>query len=89
VDASGNVSVNDNSHQHTVSNITNMPTSLPANGGNADTVDNKHASDFALLTHNHTGIYEPVLNANQKVKITSGTAAPSGGVSGDVYLQYV
>lgn len=23
-----------------------MPTSLPANGGNADTVDNKHATDF-------------------------------------------
>ena len=27
-------------------NIANKPTSLPANGGNADTVDNKHASDF-------------------------------------------
>lgn len=26
--------------------ITNRPTSLPANGGNADTVDNLHASDF-------------------------------------------
>ena len=23
-----------------------IPTSLPANGGNADTVDNKHAADF-------------------------------------------
>lgn len=28
------------------SNHTNKPTSLPANGGNSDTVDNKHASDF-------------------------------------------
>lgn len=34
------------SHTHTKSQITDMPTSLPANGGNADTVDSKHASDF-------------------------------------------
>ena len=27
--------------------IQNKPTSLPANGGNADTVDDKHAADFA------------------------------------------
>ena len=27
--------------------LINAPTSLPANGGNADTVDGKHASDFA------------------------------------------
>lgn len=30
--------------------ILNKPSSLPANGGNADTVDDKHASDFALAT---------------------------------------
>ena len=30
--------------------ILNKPTSLPANGGNADTLDGKHASDFALKT---------------------------------------
>lgn len=33
-------------HEHTVSDITDFPTSLPANGGNADTVDGKHAGDF-------------------------------------------
>ena len=37
------------SHTHTKSQITDFPTSLPANGGNADTVDGKHASEFALL----------------------------------------
>ena len=37
----------DSEHTHTVSEITDFPTSMPANGGNADTVDNKHASDFA------------------------------------------
>ena len=34
-------------HTHTKSDITDFPTRLPANGGNADTVDGKHASDFA------------------------------------------
>lgn len=37
-------------HTHTKSQITDFPTSLPANGGNADTVDGKHASDFQQLT---------------------------------------
>ena len=35
--------------------IPTIPASLPANGGNADTVDNKHASDFAAADHTHTG----------------------------------
>ena len=34
--------------------IPTVPTSLPADGGNADTVDNKHASDFATANHTHT-----------------------------------
>ena len=33
-------------HTHTKSEITDFPTSLPANGGNADTVDNYHSSDL-------------------------------------------
>ena len=36
-------------HTHSYNNLTDKPTSLPANGGNADTVDNKHASDFATV----------------------------------------
>ena len=35
---------------------TNLPTSLPANGGNADTVDGKHASDFVLKTNLPTSL---------------------------------
>lgn len=42
------------SHTHTKSQITDFPASLPANGGNADTVDGKHASDFAAAGHTHT-----------------------------------
>lgn len=34
--------------------LEDKPTSLPANGGNADTVDNKHASDFATASHTHS-----------------------------------
>lgn len=35
--------------------IPTVPGSLPANGGNADTVDGKHAADFATAGHTHTG----------------------------------
>lgn len=38
---------------HPYSMITGTPTSLPADGGNADTVDGKHASDFANTSHTH------------------------------------
>ncbi len=34
-------------------NLTGTPASLPANGGNADMVDGKHASDFAQASHSH------------------------------------
>ncbi len=66
-------------HTHTISQITNLPESFPANGGNADTVDNKHASDFINtfnITSNvnwntltNTGIYN--------IKTTGGTNNPA------------
>ena len=37
------------SHSHTISQITDFPASLPANGGNADTVGGKAASDFLQI----------------------------------------
>lgn len=40
------VKVSIDGHTHTKSQITDFPTSLPANGGNADTVDNFHANSF-------------------------------------------
>lgn len=36
------------SHTHPKSQITDFPSSLPANGGNSDTVDGCHASDLVL-----------------------------------------
>lgn len=44
-------SKSDTGHKHTKNEITDFPASLPANGGNADTVDGKHASDFQQLTN--------------------------------------
>ena len=48
------------SHTHTKSQITDFPTSLPANGGNADTVDGLHSYQIETLDtnggrHGHTG----------------------------------
>lgn len=46
-------------HAHSYNDLTDKPTiptipvSLPANGGNADTVDGKHASAFATASHTH------------------------------------
>ena len=39
----------DKVHTHLWTDITDRPTALPANGGNADTVDNLHASSFAQI----------------------------------------
>lgn len=41
-------------HTHSYNDLENkpsIPTTLPANGGNADTVDGKHASDFATASY--------------------------------------
>ena len=43
------------------------PTSLPANGGNADTVDGKHASDFATSGHNHDTVYYKKTEVDTKI----------------------
>lgn len=50
-------------HSHSYNDLSDTPTiptipdSLPANGGNADTVGGKHASDFADSGHNHDTEY--------------------------------
>lgn len=41
-------------HTHEVSDILNFPTSLPADGGNADTLQYKTIDDFAEALHTHT-----------------------------------
>lgn len=52
-----------NTHVHTKAQITDFPTSLPASGGNADTVDGKHASDFPLKAQGYGGV-APIWNGS-------------------------
>lgn len=40
--------------------IPTIPTALPADGGNADTLDGYHAAYFAPGQHNHDGVYADV-----------------------------
>lgn len=44
-------------HTHNVDDIENFPTSLPASGGDADTLDGKHSDEFADSVHNHDDKY--------------------------------
>ena len=73
------------SHTHTKSQISDFPTSLPANGGNADTVDGEHASAFATANHTHeiADVTELQNTLDSKLdKFTSaggGIATRSGG----------
>lgn len=46
---------------------TDIPTSLPANGGNADTIDGKHAADFAASGHTHDDRYYTETEINTKL----------------------
>lgn len=56
--------------------IPTIPSSLPANGGNADTVDNKHASDFAVANHTHD--YAASSHTHAQADITGLASALSG-----------
>ena len=64
-----------------------------ADGGNADTVDGKHASDFIKLTG---GTMSGMLTAQpntgytapQVRNVTMSTTAPSGGFNGQIHYQY-
>lgn len=57
--------------------IPTVPSSLPANGGNADTVDNKHASDFATASHTHSQ-YASTSHTHAQSDITGLSTALSG-----------
>lgn len=64
---------------HPASMITGLPTSLPADGGDADTVDGKHASDFAISGHTHA--YAPTSHDHGNIKsggtITATVVTPA------------
>ena len=85
-------------HDHTVSDITDFPTSLPANGGNADTVDGKHASDFISTTElafqsicpSNVFLYDDLNSPSVMVKIPKMTWAQLGvGDSTEVFPAFI
>lgn len=56
-------------HSHTKSQITDFPASLPANGGNADTVDDIHAWQMSTLSsggNNHGTVHTIVCQHNYR-----------------------
>ena len=63
---------------HPATMITGLPTTLPANGGNADTVDGKHAVDFATASHNHDSDYSGISHTHAQSDITGLFTALSG-----------
>ena len=62
-----------------------IPTSLPADGGNADTIDGKHAADFAEANHTHDDRYytEAEANAQFAAKTDIPTSLPANGGNAD------
>lgn len=65
------------SHTHTKSQITDFPTSLPANGGDADTLDGNHASAFA-----HLGRDNDLTTRQNEFNFVSS------GFSGEIWFNY-
>lgn len=71
-------------HTHTAAQISGLPTSLPANGGNADTLGGKTASEFASSSHNHDSRYYTETEMNTKLagKSNTGHTHTASEVSG-------
>lgn len=59
-------------HTHSYNDLTNKPTTI----ANADTVDGKHASDFALANHTHSAtdwlFTDTVTNLQYRLAVISG-----------------
>lgn len=89
-------------HGHSYNDLSDKPTiptipaSLPADGGNADTVDGKHADEFASTSHTHelsaiTGLLNMLLTdtaGRQKTTITGDVLTTIAGLSAGVHTCY-
>ena len=74
-------------HSHSYNDLSDKPTiptipaSLPANGGNADTVGGKSASDFAPASHSHS---YAAANHTHTAGDVGAVSADGGTINGDV-----
>lgn len=67
-------------HANSVNDIVDFPSSMPANGGDADTVDGKHASFFATASH---GTHVTYSTSNPKMNGTASAGTNSAVSRGD------
>jgi|GEM_PF-2101566 len=81
------------SHIHLWANITDRPSSLPANGGNADTVDNLHASDLVAIAGEqtitgHKIFKEPLTYSytHDDDKSITNLSVYTGGYKGNIFI---
>ncbi len=87
-------------HTHSKAQITDFPAALPANGGNADTVDGKHSSDLfvsGVLSLNHSDLDTFVNRTSGTYRVYDGDSAmclivfrnPAASASGvEMYVGY-
>ena len=87
-------------HTHVVADINDFPEALPADGGNADTVDGKHASDFVSTSQKGAALGVAELGADGKVpsyqlpsyvddviEYSAKSSFPATGESGKIYIE--
>lgn len=69
----------------TVALTKNIPTSLPANGGNADTVDNEHASNFS---YTHQSSFDFTTSKNGRIVTFDQSSTAYGWINGFASTHY-
>lgn len=62
----------DSSYYLNYNNLNNTPTSMPANGGNADAVDGKHASELAFYQSIRDFVNGTLIETNIDYSVTNG-----------------
>jgi len=67
-------------HLHNKNDIIDLPDKLPADGGNADTLDGKHASDFISNIIINNGNFDNIITPGIYTVRNSNTNAPNNSV---------
>lgn len=64
----------DTTHKHNKADISDFPSSLPANGGNADTIGGKSPSEFANASHTHDERYYTETEVDTKLNAKANSS---------------
>lgn len=79
-DANSNFEILDATIKDLQDEVANFPESLPADGGNADTLEGKSASDFAVADHDHNEEYAPIDHDHDEMVGASANSSGSLGM---------